>query len=394
MAPRGRQTLSLALVARDAEAKACPKDAKANKWSVLSAIETAAKALGLPKSRIAVLDALLSFQPGEDLVASGGLVVFPSNLKLTRRAHLSTATVTRSLKDLTEAGLVLRRDSPNCKRYAKKGQGGTIAQAFGFDLTPLILRADELRKLAAEAEQQEEERKHLRQSISINRREIRKMLETAAAEQLPGDWALFHDAYAPLSGRLSRSISLQDAGALASRLDWLAEDIRARLVRHTETLNMTSSAPQNEEHKQNSTPQPILELEPGLPISQDQPEPPHPETPSAPQRTYPLEMVLKACPDLASFARHGISSWRDFIATAEIVRPYLGISPSAWQEAKDLFGIEHAAILVAAILQRSEAIASAGGYLRSLTRKATAGEFSLGPVLMALIRANVTRKRA
>ena len=47
-------------------------------------------------------------------------------------------------------------------------------------------------------------------------------------------------------------------------------------------------------------------------------------------------------------------------------------------------------ILIACILQRASTIKSAGGYLRSLTRKAEAGEFSLRPVLMALIN---TRRR-
>ena len=49
-----------------------------------------------------------------------------------------------------------------------------------------------------------------------------------------------------------------------------------------------------------------------------------------------------------------------------------------------------AAILIACILQRASTIKSAGGYLRSLTRKAEAGKFSLGPMLMALIN---TRRR-
>jgi replication initiation protein RepC len=44
-----------------------------------------------------------------------------------------------------------------------------------------------------------------------------------------------------------------------------------------------------------------------------------------------------------------------------------------------------AAIVLAAILQRGSSIKSAGGYLRGLTRKAEAGEFTLGPMLMALI---------
>ena len=49
-------------------------------------------------------------------------------------------------------------------------------------------------------------------------------------------------------------------------------------------------------------------------------------------------------------------------------------------------GDTQAAIVLACLLQRSSAIQSAGGYLRELTRKAGAGEFSLGPVLMAHLK--------
>jgi replication initiation protein RepC len=49
-------------------------------------------------------------------------------------------------------------------------------------------------------------------------------------------------------------------------------------------------------------------------------------------------------------------------------------------------GEENASITVAAILQRAEMIRSPGAYLRNLTERAKAGQFSLGPVLMALLR--------
>ena len=39
-----------------------------------------------------------------------------------------------------------------------------------------------------------------------------------------------------------------------------------------------------------------------------------------------------------------------------------------------------------------DAIAGTGGYLRILTKKARAGAFLLGPVLMALIRANLKKR--
>ena len=85
-------------------------------------------------------------------------------------------------------------------------------------------------------------------------------------------------------------------------------------------------------------------------------------------------MVLKACPDLLDYAKTGISNWRDFIATAAVIRSMLGISPSAWEDAQAVMGETHAAIVVAAILQRGEAISSAGGYLRELTERPRQGD--------------------
>jgi replication initiation protein RepC len=106
-------------------------------------------------------------------------------------------------------------------------------------------------------------------------------------------------------------------------------------------------------------------------------------------------MVLEACPDIVDYAKGGISKWRDFLAVAGVVRAMLGVSPSAWEEAQAAMGEIPAAIVVAGILQRGAAIMSPGGYLRELTRKATVGEFTLGPMLMALIGSrNRDKKRA
>ena len=62
---------------------------------------------------------------------------------------------------------------------------------------------------------------------------------------------------------------------------------------------------------------------------------------------FPLGMVLEACPDLADYARHGISQWPDFLAAATMVRPMLGISPSAWGDACDVLGEVQACIVLA-----------------------------------------------
>jgi|SRR5271170_2528008 len=53
--------------------------------------------------------------------------------------------------------------------------------------------------------------------------------------------------------------------------------------------------------------------------------------------------------------RGGSQSTRDLMATAAVVRPMLGISPSAWEAARTVMGEIPAAIVVAAILQRGAA---------------------------------------
>ena len=51
---------------------------------------------------------------------------------------------------LVDCGVIIRRDSPNGKRYARKDRDGLINQAFGFDLAPLVARAAEFEAMAEE----------------------------------------------------------------------------------------------------------------------------------------------------------------------------------------------------------------------------------------------------
>ncbi len=127
---------------------------------------------------------------------------------------------------------------------------------------------------------------------------------------------------------------------------------------------------------------------------------------------------MEACPDIRDYGPGGgVRSWPDFLAAAAAVRPMIGISPDAWAEAQASLGKVEAHVVVAAILQRSihsseaqslsapdggpaqivvngsPAIRSAGGYLRALTEQARAGEFALGPVLMALIGQRLKARR-
>ena len=112
----------------------------------------------------------------------------------------------------------------------------------------------------------------------------------------------------------------------------------------------------DERHKQNSNPNSPIELEPSLREGRAERAEPNPRTSAATERTYPLGMVLSACPDIVDYAKGGIANWRDFLATAAVVRPMLGISPSAWEEARTVMGEAEAAVVVACLLQRSSTI--------------------------------------
>ncbi|BAR63573.1 replication initiation protein RepC (plasmid) [Bradyrhizobium diazoefficiens] len=111
---------------------------------------------------------------------------------------------------------------------------------------------------------------------------------------------------------------------------------------------------------------------------------------SLPKRELPLGIVLDACPNMRWLNKGSeIRHWKDLVAAAELARPMLGISPSAWREAREVLGDQQAAITLAAIYQKADQINSAGGYLRSLTDRAKDGKFSVWPMIMALLRAKL-----
>jgi replication initiation protein RepC len=120
--PFGRRTLTLAHVASQAVAKARPQEKAVHKWQVFHAICAAKARLGVSERALSVLNALLTFHP-EIALSGEGLIVFPSNEQLSARAHgMAPATLRRHLAVLVDCGLIIRRDSPNGKRYARRSR--------------------------------------------------------------------------------------------------------------------------------------------------------------------------------------------------------------------------------------------------------------------------------
>ena len=268
--PFGRRSLSLAMVAsqanaRDFAAKPDASELVVHKWRLFRALTEAKEPIGVTDRALSVLHALLSFHQetaltlperdpkadSEDDSPGPGVVVFPSNRELSIRAHgMAPATLRRHLACLVDAGLIIRRNSANGKRFARRGQGGEIEDAFGFDLTPLVARASEIENLAEEVRAENRAMALLREKITLTRRDIAKMIEMALEETIPGDWEEHHMRYAALSGRYARNLSRADLEALAADLTALATEIRNLLENFAKTQNKSANKSQTERHIQ------------------------------------------------------------------------------------------------------------------------------------------------
>ena len=393
--PFGRRPMTLSLVASQVTAKHIDQDAKVSKWQVFRDIREAREVLGATDRALAILNALLTFHRDEELTGEGNLIVFPSNEQLIRRANgMSPATLRRHLANLVTSGLVIRRDSPNGKRFARKGQGGAIEQAYGFDLSPILARAAEFRELAEAVAAERKAFRLVRERLTICRRDVVKMIEAGINESVPGNWRGFQRRYEAVVARLPRTAPRQVLEAIANELEDLWADVHQTLELFVESQNLNANESHTERHIQNSTPDfnPTGETEYGL-GNKDEASGTAEHTDnvrSLPRRDLPLGMVLSACPDIVPYAEGGqIRTWRDLGAAADRARPSMGVSPSAWQDAVEVMGLQSASIVLAAILQRAEHIRSRGGYLRDLTERARAEKFSVWPMITALLNARM-----
>lgn len=385
--PFGRRPMSLAMLAAQNDSREIPEGRVVDKWRIYRNLCEGKSIVGIGDRALAVLNALLSFYPDSELSGENDLIVFPSNAQLSLRAHgMPDATLRRHLAALVDCGLIIRRDSPNGKRYARKGRGGEIEEAFGFSLAPLLARAYEFEAAAERVRADNKALRLMRERITLHRRDIHKLIEAALDEDVPGDWGGLWKRFRHVVEAIPRRACIVELEPIVAELTALRDDVDKLLEIHMKSTNPSGNDSQTERQQSDSNTDSIFEFEPALDKSGATAEP-KTRTAEAP-KTYPLGMVLKACPEIAGYAVDGIGNWRDLMITAAQVRGYLGVSPSAYEEACHVMGQEIAAIVIACILQRAQHINSAGGYLRVLTEKAMAGQFSVGPMLMAALKAN------
>lgn len=341
-----------------------------NKWDALRAITTARKRLGLTDRDLSVLQALLSFHPDTMLDDPARMIVFPSNQSICNRLNgMPCSTMRRHLARLVETGLLLRRDSPNGKRYRRRIGN----EAFGFDLSPLSRRFSELETLAQQVHAEACQISHLRETIRLMRRDLYALLEfTRETSEITAQLD-------QLSTVLRRQLDITALQQIISGLKPIIHELRelAGIARDAvvETPDMSTINDQNEHHQQRSNNNLIESEKSAENVGQN-----------GAAQELALSTIISACPEVLSYAQQPVRCWHSFVTLVEGIRPMMGIDQAVWQSAKKAMGTESAAVVLAAMLERFTEIRSAGAYLRILSTKAAQGGFSVRPMIMAALR--------
>jgi replication initiation protein RepC len=364
-----------------------------NKWELLRELSKAQAAFGVSERDLTVLQGLLSFFPDDALGGNAEMVVFPSNKAICERLNgMACSTMRRHIARLVDAGLLMRRDSPNGKRYVRKH--GEERVAFGFDLSPLYCRSEEVARAAEAVREAEDRVRRLREVVSLMRRDLAALAEFGEEIQPGlGLWDQLRDKAALAARALRRKLTLEELLVYRADLEALLDYAR-NVIDGPETEEMNTNDASFGRHHHNSNEESI-DLEPALEkggaaagapdVETDTPVADVEEADTRRAPKIPLHLVIAGCPSLKTFYQGDIRHWHQLFDAACHVRPAMGISASAWEEAQRFMGPEQASIVVVAILERFADINSPGGYLRALTSKAAAGEFSCGPMVMALM---------
>ena len=395
-------------------AKGGNETGKVDKFQLLRALTEARLAFGLGDRTIAVLDALLTFHQSRELDGTNETVVFPSNRELALRTRgMADRSLRRHIRSLVTRGLLLRRDSPNGKRYTLRDDHGEIDQAFGFDLSPLALKATEIFEAAERARAHWKACRKVRGEITVHLRDVNRIIMTAQEEERPGEWDALENRLRALSGRVGRTIPLEEHEARRDELIVLRRDVESLYLSVLSEEEMSANDGHSDRHIQNSNPESNLNLSSDSEGEESAHDPVVPEGVAAPaeaqaetdrgRRTQAeaegrkppvsLDLFVQACPEFKEYAGGSIRSWHEVLATAELVRAALGISPDAMRHAQRSMGEVQAGIVVGGILERHETIRSPGGYLRSLSVRAAEDRFSVRPMLDALLNARLKARQ-
>lgn len=143
-----------------------------------------------------------------------------------------------------------------------------------------------------------------------------------------------------------------------------------------------------------SNPDPLIDLEPGFRGSRRAARAvPEPQTPRIAETAYPLGMVLNACPDISDYAKGGLRTGATCWRPRPLCARCLGSVPAPGRRRKPSWAKCRPRWLSRAFCSAAQS-APPAAICAVRTERAKVGEFSLGPILMSQINAQLRTKRS
>jgi replication initiation protein RepC len=366
--PVGRRPMTRAILSGLQKAIPTKKGRAIDKWTAFDTIKNCHRELDLSSRSISVLYAMISFLPGKEISDVDSLIIWPSNKSLCDRCHgISEATLRRSISELITAGIVVRRDSPNGKRYARRGQGGEIKRAFGFDLTPVITRNEEFQRVSRAVREQQQELATKKEELSVLRREIVKMLDFCQAEGIHPIVEELKNLYLARTRDLPRKMNQSTVEAAIASLRPILEEINNSLNSLPKPTTMSANDLQNERHIESSNPESKKTEDSNIFLKEKMRG-----GPSEANTLYEpatLEYLNRRCHQIKLIS--GITvirSWNELFDIASKASRAIGVQAQLWSSLISKFTPSGAATLISLLYEQLDTISAPFAYLSKLTQ--------------------------
>lgn len=363
----------------------------------LQLAKRAAAAMGLKAAKIAMIDKLFGYSPAGDWESKDASpIVWPSNDALARQLGLSVSTTRHHLRGLAAAGPIAHASHPTFQRRGVRDKHGNIVEAFGIDLSPIIMRHDELLEIALAYEHEGLERRSLSYRRTQLRREIEAILVAVRQDGHLGNWQLFQARLDRLRETVPDHLEhfRQIVDALADLRDEVEDAYEKASSRsYLDTAVSISRRVQTTAHLSFEYCSSTAEA-PCPAFGRERPVRRHVEKNDRSSSTagnndighVSLDLVRSACPALEKHLPHVFDSWAGLRQSGRALCAVAAINTQVWTEAETYLGADTAIAALAVTMQRADdgQVASPGAYLRTLVQRGRKGQLRIGRSLFAL----------
>ena len=350
--------------------------------TILGAFKEAEPYLGLPASAYKLLDWLVRQTRSVDWEEGSRPIAWPSARREQEFLGMTASGVKKLNHRLYEAGLFVIRDSVQGKRFGRRGPDGRIIEAYGFDLSLLLIRQDEFLRIAAAARLERDKLKALRRRKTLIARAIAQTLDELMVQNFDADViAQLADTRQELLG-LARQISQSDdLGLVVQSLERCQAEADTALKSCCEPVDSNPEGPLQSPH--HTTPTTLTIESNDTVISSD-------DRSRVEEKPLPSWLttvrLMEVAPGISPYV--GGLRWSDVVDGARRLGANLDVSQTLWGRACQVMGRERAAIALAIVASKPQGYFTTGpaAYFGGMVKKAAADQLHLDRTLWKLRR--------